>query len=163
MTARRQVAALPLRQAKNGAVEVLLVTSRDTGRWIIPKGWPSKRVKDHKAAAREAREEAGVTGKIAPKAFGSYRYVKPELGEGAPIDVTVFLLSVRKQSKRWPEKAERRRAWFDVVEAAGKISEPELSSLIGRLQILGKLPVKAARTGNEPFHSFATISAANQP
>ncbi|MGB7917572.1 MAG: NUDIX domain-containing protein, partial [Rhodomicrobium sp.] len=64
MNARRQVAALPLRLAKNGAIEILLVTSRDTGRWIIPKGWTSKRIKDCKAAAREAREEAGVKGKI---------------------------------------------------------------------------------------------------
>ncbi len=139
MTAYRQVAALPLRRSKIGAVEILLVTSRNTGRWIIPKGWPSKRVKDHKAAAREARQEAGVIGKIMPRAFGSYRYVKPELGNGAPIDVTVFLLSVRKQSKRWPEKTERRRAWFDVLDAAGKITEPELSSMIGRLQLLSRL------------------------
>lgn len=136
MTARRQVAALPLRRAKNGGVEILLVTSRDTGRWIIPKGWPSKRGKDHKAAAREAKQEAGVEGKITQKAFGSYRYVKRELGEGSPIDVTVFLLAVRKKSKRWPERRERRRAWFDVLDAAGKISEPELSLLIGTLQML---------------------------
>ncbi len=142
MTAHRQVAALPLRRAKSGAVEILLVTSRNTGRWIIPKGWPSKRVKDHKAAAREARQEAGVKGKITPRAFGSYRYVKPELGDGVPIDVTVFILSVRKQSKRWPEKTERRRAWFDVLDAAGRIAEPELSSLIGRLQVLSKPLIK---------------------
>ncbi len=142
MTAHRQVAALPLRRGKSGAVEILLVTSRDTGRWIIPKGWPSKRVKDHKAAAREARQEAGVKGKIVPRAFGSYSYVKPELGDGALIDVTVFILSVRKQSKRWPEKTERRRAWFEVLDAAGRIAEPELSSLIRRLQVLSKPLIK---------------------
>ena len=143
MTAHRQVAALPLRRGKNGAVEILLVTSRTTGRWIIPKGWPSKRIKDYKAAAREARQEAGVKGKIKPKAIGSYRYVKPELGEGAPIDVAVYLLSVRKQAKRWPEKHERRRAWFDVLDAARKIAEPELSELIGALRKLGKSAAKA--------------------
>ena len=145
MTAHRQVAALPLRRAKNGAVEILLVTSRNTGRWIIPKGWPSKRIKDYKAAAREARQEAGVRGKIKPKAIGSYRYIKPELGEGAPIDVAVYLLSVRKQWKRWPEKRERRRAWFHVLDAAGKITEPELSSLIAALQKLSKSAAKARR------------------
>ena len=143
MTAHRQVAALPLRHGKNGAVEILLVTSRTTGRWIIPKGWPSKRIKDHKAAAREARREAGVKGKIKPKAIGSYRYVKPELGDGAPIDVAVYLLSVRKLAKRWPEKRERRRAWFDVLDAATKIVEPELSELIGALRKLGKSAAKA--------------------
>ena len=121
-----------------------LVTSRTTGRWIIPKGWPSKRIKDYKAAAREARQEAGVKGKIKPKAIGSYRYVKPELGEGAPIDVAVYLLSVRKQVERLVrEKHERRRAWFDVLDAACKIAEPELSALIGALRKLGKSAAKA--------------------
>ena len=138
MTARRQVAALPLRHTKNGAIEILLVTSLDTGRWIIPKGWPSKRLGDSKAAAREARQEAGVKGKIARKALGTYRYVKPEIGDGCPIDVAVFLLAVWKQCKRWPEKRLRQRAWFDVLEAAGKITEPELSLLIGSLQSLSK-------------------------
>jgi 8-oxo-dGTP pyrophosphatase MutT (NUDIX family) len=134
MVARRQVAALPLRRAGNGTVEILLVTSRGTGRWIIPKGWPSKRLRDRKAAAREARQEAGVKGRITPKAIGSYRYVKPELGESCQIDVAVFLLDVLKQRKRWPEMHQRKRAWFGVLDAAEKIREPELSSLIGGLQ-----------------------------
>ncbi len=134
MPARRQVAALPLRLAKNGAIEILLVTSRDTGRWIIPKGWPSKRLKDSKAAAREAREEAGVKGKILRKAIGSYHYIKRELGNGAIIEVRVFLLKVSKHYKRWPEKRERRRAWFDIEDAARRVSDPELSTLIGMLQ-----------------------------
>jgi 8-oxo-dGTP pyrophosphatase MutT (NUDIX family) len=134
MNARRQVAALPLRLAKNGAIEILLVTSRDTGRWIIPKGWPSKRLKDSKAAAREAREEAGVKGKIFRKTIGSYRYIKRELDNGALIEVQVFLLKVSKRYKRWPEKRERRRAWFDINAAARMVSDPELSTLIGLLQ-----------------------------
>jgi 8-oxo-dGTP pyrophosphatase MutT (NUDIX family) len=134
MTARRQVAALPLRLAKNGAIEILLVTSRDTGRWIIPKGWTSKRLRDCKAAAREAREEAGVKGKIFREAIGTYRYIKRELGDGVFVEVRVFLLKVSKRCKRWPEKRERRRAWFDLKDAAGKVSDPELSILIGMLQ-----------------------------
>ncbi|HWJ18070.1 MAG TPA: NUDIX hydrolase [Geobacterales bacterium] len=134
MVARRQVAALPLRQAKDGALEILLVTSRDTGRWIIPKGWTSKRIKDCKAAAREAREEAGVKGKILRDAIGTYRYIKREVGHGALIEVRVFLLKVSKRCKRWPEKRERRRAWFDLKVAASKVSDPELSTLIGTLQ-----------------------------
>jgi 8-oxo-dGTP pyrophosphatase MutT (NUDIX family) len=134
MTARRQVAALPLRLAKNGAIEILLVTSRDTGRWIIPKGWTSKRLRDCKAAAREAREEAGVKGKIFREAIGTYRYIKRELGDGVFVEVRVFLLKVSKRCKRWPEKRERRRAWFDLKDAVGKVSDPELSILIGMLQ-----------------------------
>jgi 8-oxo-dGTP pyrophosphatase MutT (NUDIX family) len=128
------VAALPLRLAKNGAIEILLVTSRDTGRWIIPKGWTSKRIKDCKAAAREAREEAGVKGKILREAIGSYRYIKRELGDGVLVEVRVFLLKVSKRCKRWPEKRERRRAWFDIVDAASRVSNPELSIIISMLQ-----------------------------
>lgn len=133
MPTRRQVAALPLRQAKDGAMKILLVTSRDTGRWIIPKGWRSKRLKDCKAAAREAREEAGVKGKIFRRAIGRYRYIKRELGHAALVEVRVFLLEVSKSYKRWPEKNERRRAWFDLDDAANRVSDPELSSLIGAL------------------------------
>ena len=134
MPDRRQVAALPLRLAKNGAIEILLVTSRDTGRWIIPKGWTSKRLKDCKAAAREAKEEAGVKGKMIRDAIGTYRYIKRELGSGALVEVRVFLLKVSKRCKRWPEKRERRRAWFDIEDAATRVSDPELSTLIGMLQ-----------------------------
>lgn len=134
MPTRKQVAALPLRQDKDGALQILLVTSRDTGRWIIPKGWPSKRLKDCKAAAREAREEAGVKGKIFRRAIGSYRYLKRELGTGSLVEVSVFLLRVSKHCKRWPEKQERRRAWFNLEDAASRVSDPELSHLIGMLK-----------------------------
>jgi 8-oxo-dGTP pyrophosphatase MutT (NUDIX family) len=137
MTDRRQVAAVPLRRTKEGAVEVLLVTSRTTGRWIIPKGWRSKRLTDSEAAAREAKQEAGVKGKIRTRAIGSYSYVKPELGDH-PIDVAVYLMRVRKQAKRWREGHERQRAWFNVLEAASKVTEPELALLIGALERLGK-------------------------
>ena len=67
MDEAKQVAALPVRRGEDGSLEVLLVTSRETGRWVIPKGWPSKRLSDREAAAREARQEAGVTGTIKNK------------------------------------------------------------------------------------------------
>ena len=142
MALQKQVAALPLRRTKDGKAEILLVTSRDTGRWIIPKGWPSKRLKDHKAAAREAKEEAGVKGKIGPKAIGRYSYVKRELAANGPIDVTVYLLSVRKQYKRWPEQTERNRAWFAIEGAADKVDDAELSLLIKALELLRSVPKK---------------------
>ncbi len=137
MIRQKQVAALPLRRGKDGELEVLLVTSRDTGRWIIPKGWPSKRRKDHKAAAREAREEAGVKGRITPEAIGRYQYLKRELTDAGPIEVTVFLLTVRKEYQHWPEQRERRRAWFALEGAAEKVEEPQLSSLIEMLKSPG--------------------------
>jgi 8-oxo-dGTP pyrophosphatase MutT (NUDIX family) len=131
-----QVGALCVRRRDNGACQVLLITSRDTGRWIIPKGWRAKRMKDHKAAAREAAEEAGVSGKVKSKPIGNYRYPKTD-GDGTrSVRVAVFLMLVRRQSNRWPEQRERRRAWFDVRKAVEEVGERELRKLIkgvGRL------------------------------
>ena len=70
---RQQVGALPYRTIDKGKVELLLITSRDTGRWLIPKGWPMTGVKDYDAAAQEAWEEAGVVGPVRRKPIGSYR------------------------------------------------------------------------------------------
>jgi 8-oxo-dGTP pyrophosphatase MutT (NUDIX family) len=131
MKTLKQVGALCISGTGEGCPRVLLVTSRDTGRWIIPKGWPAKRLKDHLAAAREAMEEAGVTGKIASKPLGTYRYVRHE--DGADLDVAVFLLAVRRQKKRWPEAKERKRSWFSVESAARRVAEPELRKLIRKL------------------------------
>src|SRR4030081_1412037 len=74
---QKQVAALPLRRI-DGVIEILLFASPDSGRWVVAKGWLSKRLKGHEAAAREAREEAGVKGKIKQRAIGSYSYIKRE-------------------------------------------------------------------------------------
>src|SRR5450755_5016864 len=90
---RVQYAALPFRQSRASRTEVLLVTSRDTGRWIIPKGWPIKRKAPHVAAAREAREEAGVVGKISRRPIGWFSYEK-RLKRG----IIVFALKVERQT-----------------------------------------------------------------
>jgi 8-oxo-dGTP pyrophosphatase MutT (NUDIX family) len=127
---RQQVGALCIRRSDSGACQVLLVTSRDSGRWIIPKGWPAKRLKDHKAAAREAREEAGVSGKVASRSIGTYTYPKIDDAGARPLRVEVFLLSVRRERKTWPEQDQRRRAWFAVRQAAREVREPELRTLI---------------------------------
>lgn len=134
MTILKQVGALPVRTAENGTLEILLVTSRDTGRWVIPKGWPSKRMTDASAASREAKQEAGVTGKIASKPTGSYRYRKIEKTSSRLIEVDVYRLAVQKERKRWPEKVQRNRAWFDLETAARRVREPRLKRLIATLR-----------------------------
>jgi 8-oxo-dGTP pyrophosphatase MutT (NUDIX family) len=127
-----QYAALPFRTAAEG-LEVLLVTSRDTRRWVIPKGWPLKGEKPHTSAAREALEEAGVVGKIGKAAIGDYAYVKL-LKNGAPLacDVEVFALKVTRQRKHWPEQQQRTAHWFPLAEAAAAVHEPDLQELIRR-------------------------------
>lgn len=129
----RQVGALPLRKAPKNMLEVLLVSSRDTGRWVIPKGWPSKRMSDSAAAAREAKQEAGVTGRIAKRPCGNYRYRKVEIDNVRLIDVDVYVLWVKKEKRQWKEKAERQRVWFDVRTASRKVREPKLRALLSSL------------------------------
>ena len=127
---RQQVGALCVRRADDGSQQVLLITSRGSGRWVIPKGWPTKRLKDHKAAAREAEQEAGVLGKVKSKPIGNYTYPKTDGASAQSLRVAVFLLSVRRERRSWPERDERRRAWFPLHKAAKEVSEPELRTLI---------------------------------
>lgn len=104
MTILKQVGALPVRKSSDGSFEIMLVTSHDTGRWVIPKGWPSKRMTNASATSREAKQEAGVTGKIASAPIGSYRYRKVEKDSSTLIEVDVYRLAVKKERKRWPEQ-----------------------------------------------------------
>lgn len=128
-----QVAAIPMRQGPSGAAEVLLVTSRGSQRWLVPKGWPWRKCRDHDAAAGEAWEEAGVRGNIEPKSIGSYSYEKRWNGGVRRLEVLVYLLQVTEEVLEWPEAAERRRAWFDPAEAAELVAEPALKLLLRAL------------------------------
>ncbi len=129
-----QIAALPVRRAQDGSFEVLLITSRETRRWIIPKGWPMKGLKDHKAAAKEAEEEAGVVGNVQKDPIGSYTYWKRRAAHFELCQVTVYLLEVRDQLKQWREKHQRQSQWFSVREAAERVEEPGLRELIGGIE-----------------------------
>jgi 8-oxo-dGTP pyrophosphatase MutT (NUDIX family) len=126
----KQVAALCWRMGKRG-LEVLLITSRNTKRWILPKGWPEPELSAAENAAREAFEEAGVTGKIAATPVGHYHYLKERReGGGIPVSVDVFALAVTKQLDDWPEKGQRNLAWVPLKEAILKVSEPGLRAAI---------------------------------
>jgi 8-oxo-dGTP pyrophosphatase MutT (NUDIX family) len=130
---RVQFAALPFRLVEE-RLEVLLITSRETRRWIIPKGWAEKGTKPHTMAAREAFEEAGVRGKVGKLPYGSYRYEK-RLTEKRSVEcqVTVFLLEVEQEMEDWPEKGERERRWLSPSQAALAISEGGLVAMLLRL------------------------------
>jgi 8-oxo-dGTP pyrophosphatase MutT (NUDIX family) len=123
---------LPYRFTKGGALEILLITSRSTRRWIIPKGWPIKGLKPAKSAAREAYEEAGVRGAIAGKQIGKFNYEKRRDDESSavPCEVRVFPLLVKRQLKAWPEASERELRWLDPAEAASYVEEEGLRELI---------------------------------
>jgi len=125
-----QYAALPLSPPRR-VLELLLITSRGTGRWIIPKGWPIEGLPPHVVAAREAREEAGLEGRISERAIGRFHYDK-RLADGSslPCAVEVFALEVDQQMPSWPERDERRTRWFALEEGAEAVQEPELQALI---------------------------------
>ncbi len=124
------MAALPWRLSPAG-VEILLVTSLDTGRWVLPKGWAKSRESLHDAAAREAAEEAGISGGIDRRALGSYRYLKRR-GDGDDIacEVQVFPLETDRLADKWPERKKRTRTWFTPAEAMAAVHEPDLAALI---------------------------------
>lgn len=127
---RRQVAALPL-AVVDGEIRVMLVTSRETGRWVLPKGWPVKDMKAHEAAAREAWEEAGLRGDVSPRPIGAYRYDKRLDGDAVmPCEVEVFPMSVAEERLDWPERAQRTRRWMSPGQAALAVDEGGLASLL---------------------------------
>jgi 8-oxo-dGTP pyrophosphatase MutT (NUDIX family) len=132
--ARVQYAALPYRRNNDQTLDVLLITSRETRRWVIPKGWPVDNLPPHESAAHEAMEEAGVIGSIRKKPIGSYPYEK-RLSDGSTIRccVRVFALNVEKQLTSWREQEQRRRKWFEAHEAGDAVEEPELRAIIRRL------------------------------
>ncbi|HEX4709428.1 NUDIX hydrolase [Phenylobacterium sp.] len=132
---RTQFAALPWRRSADRQVEVLLITSRETRRWVIPKGWPIKGVKSAKSAAQEAFEEAGVQGKVSKRPVGSYAYDKRlKNGRLQHVRVAVFGLQVDGEADAYPEFGQREKRWLPVTEAARLVDEPELMVLLATFQ-----------------------------
>jgi len=128
--ARAQYGALPYRFTPAGALEILLVASRESKRWIIPKGWPIKGLRPEKSAAREAFEEAAVSGRIGAKSIGLFAYDKI-LEDGAiGCEVRVFPLLVKQQSETWPEIEERAVEWAAPDRALALIKDAELKALV---------------------------------
>jgi 8-oxo-dGTP pyrophosphatase MutT (NUDIX family) len=125
-----QVAAVPIRLDQDRRAEVCLVTSRGTGRWIIPKGWPMKGRRDDEAAAIEAEEEAGLVGSTLRVPIGSYTYWRRTRVDFRLTRVDAFALRVKRQKKRWREQDQRRIVWLPLLEAADAVLEPELSTLL---------------------------------
>ena len=127
----RQVAALVFR-TKKGKTEILLVTSRGTGRWVLPKGWPQVGKTFAQAARREAYEEAGARGEISPFSIGTYVYKKSDVCEGGCEDfvVDVFPMRFSRQEKNWPERDQRQFEWMSIEDSARSVEEPELKALL---------------------------------
>lgn len=129
---RIQYGALPFRYNGEDGIEIMLVTSRRTRRWIVPKGWPIAELTPANSAAREAFEEAGVVGRVSQSPLGTFTYEK-QTREGKlnkMCEVTVFALEVHQQLSVWPESDQRDVRWFSKDEAIMAVSDKGLSPLI---------------------------------
>lgn len=130
-----QYAALPYVRLADG-LRICLITSRETKRWVIPKGWPKANLPPHELAALEAMEEAGLLGDIASDPIGSYTYRKRlRLFSSVICRVAVYPLLVHAQQGTWPERHERELTWTPVAEAARMVDEPDLRRLLDALPL----------------------------
>ncbi len=129
--AATQFAALCYKVTKKEGARILLITSRDTGRWVIPKGWPMKGKTDAEAAEIEAFEEAGAKGYLCPDCAGIFTYDKAmDDGSKQPVVVSVFPMEVDRLVSDFPEKGQRKRKWFSPKKAAARVDEPELQDIL---------------------------------
>lgn len=140
-----QIAALPYRFRDNGRIEVLLITSRHGGHFIIPKGWPMEGKSHSETAAEEARQEAGVVGKAGRRAIGKLRHWKRLRGSTIPVELIVFPLKVFTQLTTWREKNQRLRKWLSPDHAVGVLGDRRLANIVA--QIHNRLPADVASTG----------------
>ena len=128
---RKQCAVLAYRQGNKG-IKVVLVTSLETRRWVLPKGNIVEGLSARASAALEALEEAGIEGDLGERSLGSYDYEKTEIDGGGLCRVSVFPMEVKKLKRSWPEHDQRRRKWMTPEKAAAAVDEPGLKKLIAR-------------------------------
>jgi 8-oxo-dGTP pyrophosphatase MutT (NUDIX family) len=120
-----QAAAIPYRW-NGGRLEIAMVTKRQRGSWIVPKGTVETGETPRQSARREASEEAGLVGRMGQRPCGSYLYLKGR----EPRLVVVFLMRVTRQLRRWSEDEEREREWFELERAIQRVRERGLRRIL---------------------------------
>ena len=137
-----QVAALPY-TIINNEIMICLITSRETGRWVLPKGWPKTDKENHLMAKIEAEEEAGLRGKISKKCLATYTYKKKlHIFATVTCEVEIYPFHVTHQNLRWPEESQRQLLWTSLDDAQSLIEESELVTLLTKIT-----PDKAETSG----------------
>lgn len=126
----RQIAALPVRLSADGTMDIYLVTSRGSGRWIIPKGNPIRGLAPQDVAAREAREEAGLVGPVLPRLLGRFEFQRLRGVAGETCLIEVYPMHVERQLKNYPEKRQRTVRLCSLETALAIVSSPTLAELI---------------------------------
>jgi len=127
----QQYGVLPFRPHADGGVEILLITSRESRRWVVPRGNPIAGLSPPLSAAQEAFEEAGIFGDVEIDPLGRYRYDKRRpSGDVDEAEVELFAMRVVEILDDWPERTQRERRWFSRQEAAAAVAEADLAALI---------------------------------
>jgi hypothetical protein len=126
----RQVGVLAYRYGPGRELQYMLITSRETRRFTIPKGWQIKGKNEPQSAGKEAKLEAGISGRIASVPLGDYQYWKRLRSAFVPITVRVFAMEVEEELAEWRERRERKRAWLTPEQAATLVDEPTLGTLL---------------------------------
>jgi ADP-ribose pyrophosphatase YjhB (NUDIX family) len=149
---RRQYGAIAWRRSRSRELKILLITSRERGRWIVPKGWPIKGETPAKVAALEAFEEGGVFGDVRSEPIGAYDYLKIlRDGSTALCRVVLFGIEVRGTLANWPEQSQRKRSWFTVSEAGRTVSDYQLAQVLKSLEASCTVCVGDCKCGRLPW------------
>ena len=114
----------------DGQTQVCLVTTRGKRRWTLPKGWPMNKQTPAEAAATEAYEEAGLTGRAQDRCLGVYSYLKPGDKSRRQYLALVFPVEIEETHDDWPERRDRQREWLPQAQAAARLSPPELRHIV---------------------------------
>ncbi len=149
-----QAAAICCRYNDRGELEVLLISSLDTGRWVIPKGNLNAKERSFRCAEREAFEEAGVVGNAKKKPVGFYVYLKDRV---KPTRVGVHLLRTRSTEKEFTERGARQLTWVHPSIAAGMVAEPQLSQLFGTIAEASPNKMHSTRKRTDAAKTFKSM------
>lgn len=147
-----QSAVLAYRKV-SGGTEILLVTSRTRGRWVLPKGMITPGMTPAESALKEAWEEAGIVGVVTGRCLGMYRYMKSRRCDIRSCAVQVFAMKVTAVLPRWPEQRLRRRRWMSIDEAICQVMNDDLKRLLVRFSAQSGVAATALRKESEPTAS----------
>jgi 8-oxo-dGTP pyrophosphatase MutT (NUDIX family) len=118
------VAAAVCYRLRRGRPQFLLVRTSGGRKWTFPKGHVKRRRGERawEAAAREAREEAGVTGTIGRRSLAYYEYPsrtdRPGVYTDAPV--AAFLMEVTAQDASF--EPGRAPAWLSPDAALRRLA-----------------------------------------
>ena len=121
----KQSGVIPYR-VQNGKIEILLITSRDHQKWVVPKGGISNGMSPPASAAKEAWEEAGVIGRVDANKLGTYKYRK----RGKIYQVQIYLMPVEMVCEEYPEAGKRQRQWLDFTKVIMLVKQASLQRII---------------------------------